>query len=76
MGKLYITHYPTLMSQVKINRLVVIVLCILIEEAFAAFGKLWESKIPTLVIDGDYDTSKDEVPSYSYFISRNYYTTF
>ena len=48
------------MNQVKINKLVVIVLCILIDAAIVVFGKLWESKILTLVIDGDYDTFKDD----------------
>ena len=66
MEKSYITHFPTLMNQVKINKAVEIVRCILIEEAIVVFGKLLESKILTLVIDGDYDISRDEVPSYSY----------
>ncbi len=66
MGKLYITHYPTLMNQVKINKHVEIARCTVIDAATVAFGKLWELKILTLVIDGDYDTSRDEVPSYSY----------
>ena len=66
MEKSYITHYPILMNQAKINKAVEIVRCIQIEEAIAVFGKLWESKILTLVIDGDYDISRDEVTSYSY----------
>ena len=66
MGKLYITHYPTLINQVKINRLVVIVPCILIVEVFVEFLKLMELKITMFVTDGDSDISSDEVPSYSY----------
>ena len=54
------------MNQVKINKAVEIVRCTVIAAAIVVFGKLWESKILTLVIDGDYDTSRDEVPSYSY----------
>ena len=66
MGKLYITHYPTLMNQVKINKLVVIVPSILIDAVIVVFGKLWVLKILILVIDGDSDIFRDEVPSYSY----------
>ena len=54
------------MNQAKINKAVEIVRCTVIDAAIAVFGKLWESKILTLVIDGDYDISRDEVPSYSY----------
>jgi len=38
-----------------------IALCLVTAAAIAVFGKLWESKILTLVIDGDYDISRDEV---------------